>query len=67
MGSAYGQDTQTSIPFFIDFTEKVLEDNPLKLFNVTGSNRTDAVYDVEKGQIFLKVYVDDTSKETSIR
>lgn len=62
----YAQVTDTKIPFLIDFGEKVLEEDPLGLFNVTGSNRTDLVYEVEEGKIYLMVYPDDEDKATTI-
>jgi hypothetical protein len=64
--SAYAQVTATKIPFLIDFTEKVLEVDPLKLFNVTGANRTDVVYEPEAGRIYLMVYPNDVDESTTI-
>ena len=63
----YVESNRDELPFLIDFGQKVLELNPLKLFNVTGSNRTDVVYDVENGRVFLMVYPEDDLKKSLIR
>jgi hypothetical protein len=64
--SPYVETNDAQMPFLIDFGEKVLELNPLKLFNLTGSSRADVVYEVEAGKIFLMVYPDDKEKEALI-
>jgi hypothetical protein len=64
--SPYVETNDDELPFLIDFGEKVLELNPLKLFNLTGSSRADVVYEVEVGKIYLMVYPDDKEKEALI-
>jgi hypothetical protein len=64
--SPYVETNDAELPFLIDFGEKVLELNPLKLFSLTGSDRADVVYEVEVGKIFLMVYPDDKEKEALI-
>jgi len=64
--SHYAETNEAHLPFLIDFSDKVLELNPLKLFNVTGSNRTDVVYAVETGKIYLMVYPDYETSSTLI-
>jgi len=64
--SPYVETNDVEMPFLIDFGEKVLELNPLKLFNITGSSRADVVYEVEVGKIYLMVYPDDDEEETLI-
>lgn len=64
--SHYIETNVAHLPFLIDFSDKVLELDPLKLFNVTGSNRTDVVYAVEEGKVYLMVYPDDDNVATEI-
>lgn len=64
--SPFVETNTPELPFLVDFGDKVLELNPLKLVNVTGSNRTDLVYAVEEGKIYLMIYPDDPSEEATI-
>lgn len=65
--SPYVETNEPKLPFLIDFGEKVLELNPLKLFNLTGSSRADVVYEVEAGRIYLMVYPDDEAQGALIK
>ena len=65
--SPYVETNDAELPFLIDFGEKVLELNPLKLFNLTGSSRADVVYEVEVGKVYLMVYPDDTAQSALIQ
>ena len=38
---------------------QVVEEDPLKLFEVEGSSRVDAVYAISSGQLYLMVYITD--------
>lgn len=64
--SKFVETSDAQLPFVIDFGGKVLEQGPLKLFNVTGSNRTDVVYAVDEGIIYLMVYPPSTSTAATI-
>ena len=64
--SPYVETNEAELPFLINFGEKVLELNPLKLFNLTGSSRADVVYEVEYGKIYLMVYPDSQSTSALI-
>lgn len=44
--------------FTIDFGGRVAQLNPLLLYNITGVNRTDVVYDVNNGIVTVTAYVD---------
>jgi hypothetical protein len=37
---------------------QVVENDPVELFKVEGANRTDVVYAVDSGKIYLMVYAD---------
>ena len=65
--SPYVETNEPKLPFLIDFGTKVLELNPLKLFNLTGSSRADVVYEVEAGRIFLMVYPDEDSQSALVK
>ena len=47
--------------FLIDFGTRVRELNPLQLFTLEGTNRSDVVFDVVNGRISLTAYVLNTS------
>lgn len=43
----------------IDFGGRVAQLNPLLMYNVTGAERTDVVYDVDNGVVLLTAYVQE--------
>jgi len=45
---------------------QVLQQNPLELFNVTGTDRYDVVYAVDAGQLSLMLYLPDPGVDTPI-
>lgn len=45
----------------INFGGRVAQLNPLLLYNITGINRTDVVYDVNNGIVRITAYVDPSS------
>lgn len=64
--SPYLETYDSSFPFLIDFGDKLLELDPLKLVNVAGSDRIDYVYDVDHGKVYLMVYPNSTNSATDI-
>lgn len=42
----------------INFGGRVTQLNPLLLYNLTGADRTDVVYDVNNGVVYITAYVD---------
>ena len=57
---------QASPSFTIDFGERVVQMDPTRLFNISGTNRTDIEFDVGSGRMFITAYILDTSVGTSI-
>ncbi|KAI3424051.1 hypothetical protein D9Q98_009414 [Chlorella vulgaris] len=49
----YATTDERRIPLLIDFGERVLQLNPLRLFSVTGFSRTDVLYEVLAGRVYL--------------
>ncbi|PSC71772.1 T9SS C-terminal target domain-containing [Micractinium conductrix] len=49
----YATTEQPRFPLFIDFGERVLTTNPLRLFQTTGIGRLDVIYDLLLGRIYL--------------
>ncbi|PRW60393.1 type 1 secretion target domain-containing [Chlorella sorokiniana] len=49
----YAAASTPRIPLLLDFGERVAMVNPLGLFTARGFGRTDVVYDVSKGRLFL--------------
>ena len=45
---------------------QVLQQDPLQLFNVTGTDRYDVVYAVDAGQLSLMLYILDPGVATPI-
>ena len=45
---------------------QVAESNPLRLFRVTGTNRTDVVYNPEAGQLYIVAYPMQTANLSSV-
>ena len=48
----------TSPTIRVDFGGRVAQLDPLLLYNITGVNRTDVVYDVNNGVVTITAYVD---------
>ena len=49
----YASTSQPRVPVLIDFGERVLQSNPLGLFNTSGMGRQDVIYDVVRGRVYL--------------
>ena len=64
--SPHLQAYKSFLPFMIDFGDKLLELDPLKLVKVVGSDRIDYVYDVDRGKVYLMVYPNSTTFGTDI-
>ena len=64
--SKYIQTTSSTLGFVINFGSRVLEGNPLKLVNVTGTSRFDILYAWEKGEIYLVAYPEYDDKDATI-
>ena len=43
--------------FTIDFGGQVVQTNPRQLYTLTGTSRTDVVYDYSNGRIFITAYI----------
>ena len=56
----------TSPTVTISFGGRVLELNPVKLYTLTGVDRTDTVYNVDTGTIYVTAYLPDGSSNTDI-
>ena len=52
--------------FVISFGTRVRELDPLQLFTLSGTNRSDVVYDVASGQIFVTAYVQNLTEQTPL-
>ena len=64
--SECAQTNDKKLSFLIDFGTKMLEINPLKLFTLTGTNRSDIVYSVEEGKIYVMAYPEDVDAVANI-
>jgi hypothetical protein len=49
----YSSTDQRRIPLLIDFGERVLQLNPLRLFETSGLGRVDVIYEVLEGRLYL--------------
>ncbi|KAK9812889.1 hypothetical protein WJX72_005294 [[Myrmecia] bisecta] len=63
----YGVTNNPTPLFLVDFGEKVLEIDPLQLFNITGTNRTDVAYELNSGQIWVLAHISKPSMATQLR
>ena len=50
--------------FLVDFGGRVRQLDPLKLFTLTGSNRSDVVYNVAVGRVYVTAYVENPAQQT---
>ena len=55
--TAYNSGQTVTPAFTIDFGGRVNQEDPNSLFTLTGTNRTDIVYDYGNGRIFLVAYI----------
>lgn len=55
--AAYSSGQTVTPAFTIDFGGRVSQENPDSLFTMTGTNRTDIVYDYGNGRIFIVAYI----------
>ena len=55
--TGYNSGDTVTPAFTIDFGGRVLQENPDSLFTLTGTNRTDIVYDYGNGRIFIVAYI----------
>ena len=51
--------SSTSPTVKVDYGGRVTQLNPLLLYNITGADRTDVVYDVNNGVVLVTAYVDE--------
>ena len=56
----------TSPTITVDYGGRVVQLNPLLLYNISGASRTDVVYNVNEGIVAITVYVDDTTQNADI-
>ena len=56
-GSGYTNGQTVSPSFTIDFGGQVRDENPSNLYSLSGTDRTDVVYDYGNGRIFIMAYI----------
>ena len=56
----------TSPTVTISFSGRVLELNPQRLYTLTGVDRTDTVYNVDTGTVYVTAYLPEGSGNTDI-
>ncbi|KAK9800174.1 hypothetical protein WJX73_003425 [Symbiochloris irregularis] len=62
----YNMATSASPAFLVDFGERVTEVDPLQLFTMTGTDRKDVVYNVERGQIYITGFIANLSAPVTV-
>ena len=62
----YQTGDQASAAFMVDFGKRVVNMDPLQLFNLTGTDRKDVAFNVQQGQIYITAYVLDPAVTSTL-
>ena len=58
--------SEASPGFVVDFGTRVVQMDPTKLFNISGTNRTDVALDVNAGRVYITAYVLNSTAPSTI-
>lgn len=53
--------------FLVNFGGRVRQLDPLQLFTLQGTDRKDAVYDVQNGKVYITAYVQNLAQQAFLR
>ena len=62
-GTGYDNGQSVTPSFTIDFGGRVAANDPSALYTLSGANRTDVVYDIANGRVFITAYILQTQDD----